>query len=323
MNLTVNKVDQLKGRIRLPASKSYSIRAWMIAGCGGTSRIKEPSNCDDAKVAMRAARALGAVITKSGDHQYSVRTGISQRKSRNIQVNESGTVLRFILPLLSLTDRQAEVQGRGTLVGRPNKHLNNTLRERGVKIRGTGTNEGVPIVIQGGRLQPGRIAIDGSMSSQFISALLIACPQLEDDSVLQIRGRKVVSEQYITMTNLILQRTGVTVQKKDKRAYHIKGHQVFKGLKNFHVPSDYGLAAFHCAAAALVPSNIILQGCLDDDYIQADGEIFPLLKKMGVKYTKSLKQISIQGPQLLKGGTFSLKNAPDLVPIMSVLALFC
>ena len=93
-------------------------------------------------------------------------------------------------------------------------------------------------------------------------------------------------------------------------------------MKNFTVPSDYGLAAFALAGAALIPSKIKLMGHLKNDLIQSDGHVMEFLKRMGVVYKKTDSSISIAGPFQLRGGIFSLKNCPDLVPIMSVLALF-
>ena len=239
-----------------------------------------------------------------------------------IDVKESGTTLRFVLPLCALYAGKSKIVGSGTLVGRPNLFLTDALRKMDIKIKGKGKQESVPIVLSGGDLKPGKINIDGSLSSQFISALLIAAPVLKDSTHVHLTGSKIVSEDYIQMTTQVLKETGVNVRKKGKRDYHVRGGQKFKGLKNFHVPSDYGLAAFHLAACALVNSDVTLKGAFRDEFIQADGHIIPLIKKMGVKFTKTSRSIKLKGPFNLKGGTFSLKDCPDLVPIMSILALF-
>jgi 3-phosphoshikimate 1-carboxyvinyltransferase len=189
-------------------------------------------------------------------------------------------------------------------------------------IRGFGEKESVPIVFNGGELKGGRVLIDGSLSSQFISALLIALPSLKTDSTVFLTGKELVSLDYIQMTTEILAKAGIVIRRVTDRKYEIKGGQKFRGLKDFYVPSDYGLAAFAMGAAALLPSNVILQGNLDDGLIQSDGHILEFLQRMGVKFEKTGRAIKMKGPFVLKGGTFSLKNCPDLVPIMSVLALF-
>ncbi len=322
MFLIVKPSPDLKGKIQLPASKSYSIRAFMIAACGGKSVIIDPSDCDDAKVAMQVARALGFKVIRSQNNSWIVDAKARASLPAEINVKESGTVLRFILPLLALRNKAVKVCGEGTLLGRPNQFLIQALRERGVKIKGQGKKESAPIEIEPGLLKGGKIAIDGTLSSQFISALLITCPQLTQNTNLILKGRTLVSTDYITMTLQVLAKSGIQIQQKSTREYFIEGNQKFKGLRRFTVPSDYGLAAFLMGAAILVKSDITLTGWLKDDFIQADGHILPLLKQMGANFRKTSKFIQIQGPCLLKGGTFSLKDCPDLVPIMAVLALF-
>lgn len=322
MILQVEPTSALRGAVRLPASKSHSIRAFLIASCGGTSRIRYPSDCDDAKAAMRVARELGAAVTRLGSGAWQVTANAHPPRLSYINVRESGTVLRLLLPLVALHGSKAMIVGEGTLKGRPNFFLTRALRAMGVRIHGTGKNESVPIRLTGGILRGGDVRIDGSLSSQFISALLIACPQLEHPTRLLVEGGKMVSADYITMTRQVLAQSGVRIRSKGTRRYFIDGDQKFKGLKNFLVPSDYGLAAFLLAAALLNRSDVVLSGILRDDLVQADRHILPLLTRMGARFQKTSKAIRIKGPSRLKGGNFSLKDCPDLVPIMAVIALF-
>ncbi len=322
MILKVQPAASLNGKVRLAASKSYSIRAFFIAACGGKSVIFYPSDCDDAKVALAVAKTLGAQVHSFRGEKFSISANPKLLKSTRINVRESGTVLRFLLPLLSLRSKNAVVFGEGTLIGRPNLHLLTALRSAGVHISGAGSGESVPISFKGGSLRAGKINIDGSLSSQFISSLLITTPQLKADSKIFLSGKKLVSSDYIAMTILILKEAGIKIGKISDRQYDIKGSQKFLGLKDFYVPSDYGLAAFLMAAATLVSSDIVLQGSFNDRFIQADGRILGFLKKMGVVLTRSKDAIAIKGPFVLKGGTFCLQHCPDLVPIMAVLGLF-
>ncbi len=323
----VNPVNVFKGEIFLPSSKSYSIRAFMVAACGGNSSIIHPSDCDDAVVAMNTTRALGAQIERIGKNIFKIKAsktfgGDSLKINLRINVKESGTVLRFLLPLISLDDESVVVTGEGTLCKRPNRHLMEALRKMGVAIKGSGKQETVPIYKKTGHLNAGDIEINGSLSSQFISALLIACPRLPRDTRIKVLGKKFVSQTYITMTRQILARSKVTIEEKSPRLFSIKGNQKYRGLKNFKVPADYGLAAFFLAAGALISSKIVLRGYFPKDLIQADAQILKFLKQMGVKFDQPKDAIKISGPFPLKGGNFSLKNCPDLVPIMAVLGLF-
>ncbi len=303
MILDVKPVRALQGIIDLPASKSYTIRAYFIDALGPPSKIIGASDSEDALAAKSVTRALkaGAAV---------------------LDVGESGTALRFLLPLLPFHTPRALVKGKGTLVGRPNHHLCAALRRQGMDIRGTGPEESVPIVYKGGGINPGVIKIYGSLSSQFISALLIAAPQLKGDSRIVMTGKEMVSGDYIVMTRKILARAGIKVSAVGKRTFLVKGGQKFKGLKNFRVPSDYGLAAFPLAAALLLPSKVVLKGDLDGAWPQSDGHIINFLKKMGARFIHTTKSITVKGPSSLKGGVFNLKDCPDLVPVMAVLSLF-
>ncbi len=325
MVLTVKPAFFLKGKVQLPASKSYSIRAFIIAACGGRSTIINPSNCDDAKISAKVIRSLGAQVrqTKRGpQEQWDIVASKCKTQLSRINVQESGTVLRFLLPLLALHGEESTVVGEGTLRGRPNLYLTQTLRAMGIDIRGKGRIESIPIRLKGGVLRGGNISIDGSLSSQFISALLIAAPQLLENTRLMLRGKRIVSMDYIEMTCQVLNKSGIKIDRKSPRAYCMQGKQKFKGLKNFTIPSDYGLAAFLMAAAVLHDSDITLNGNLKDELIQADGHIMDFLYRMGANIRKTSKSIRIKGPCELRGGNFSLKDCPDLVPIMTVLALF-
>ncbi len=323
MRLDIAPVRAIRGSIILPASKSYSIRAFFVAACGGVSRVIGPSDCDDARVALNVAKSFGARVTAiKGGFLVTAPGRKTGRPSIKVNVGESGTSLRFVLPLLPFFCSSAKVNGRGTLIGRPNHHLCATLRAGGLKLKGTGEKESVPVEYAGGTLPGGRVNIDGTVSSQFISALMIAAPFSLKDTRLVMEGDILVSRDYVVMTRQILERAGIRVIPKGRREFLIPGGQRYQGLSKFHVPSDWGLAAFFMVAAALVPSDIILKGFFDDSLIQSDGAILGFLSKMGLKYTRTSRAIRIKGPQLLKGGVFSLKDCPDLVPVMAVAAMF-
>jgi 3-phosphoshikimate 1-carboxyvinyltransferase len=322
MNLLIRQTPCLRGRVFLPASKSYSIRSFLVAACGGHSVIIHPSDCDDARVALKVARFLGARVKKIAENTWDVQGGTVARKAAHVDVRESGTVLRFLLPLLAAQGRRITVTGQGTLLGRPNKQLAEALRARGVILKGVGPKESVPITLSGGCFRGGKINIDGTVSSQFVSALCIACPQLPEDTRLSVKGRRMVSVDYIEMTRLVLAQAGVTIRKQKERTFLICGGQRFRGLKRFLIPSDYGLAAFLIAAGLLTDSPLELAGHFDRKFIQADGKILEFLKRMGVSIQLTARTLSWRPPGILRGGDFSLKDCPDLVPVMAVLALF-
>jgi 3-phosphoshikimate 1-carboxyvinyltransferase len=218
--LSILPVKRLRGRIHLPASKSYSIRAFIIAARGGVSRVLHASDSEDAAIALSTAKDLGAVVKVRGNGRI-IKASPLKVRSKIFFVGESGTTLRFLLPLLAMHTCKARVRGKGTLLGRPNAHLCETLRRQGMDIKGLGKKESVPIVYQGGELTGGRVLVDGSLSSQFISALLIALPSLKVNSRIILTGREMVSADYIRMTVEILAKAGIVIKRISQREYAI------------------------------------------------------------------------------------------------------
>ena len=145
MILHVKPAVRLSGEIILPSSKSYTIRALLIAACGGSSTIIRPSDCDDALVALNVAKLLGARIIHKKPNILKIEAHRKNFSAKKINVGESGTVLRLLLPLLACQSRHVTVTGEGTLKGRPNSYLIEALRRQGVNIKGSGPKASIPI----------------------------------------------------------------------------------------------------------------------------------------------------------------------------------
>ena len=320
MNLSVKPTPRLKGKIIPPNSKSYSIRAFIVAPLGGKSKIINPSISEDVKVAIDACRQFGAKIKKINSKTWQV-TSEDLRFPKILNVRESGTSLRFLLSIASLSPRKIILKAKGTLSSRPNKPLISVLRKMGANIKGSGARETTPIIVKKGEVKAGKIIVDGTLSSQFISSLLIATPLLKKNSLIKVSGKYVVSVPYIDMTLAVLKKAGIKIEKRGIRNYKVKGGQSFKGLGSFKVPVDYGLSAFSMAAACLIDSNVILKADRDN-LVQADKKIFEFLRKMGAKPKISKKSIVIKGPVRIRGGDFCCRDCPDLVPVLGILALF-
>ncbi|MFZ5800686.1 MAG: 3-phosphoshikimate 1-carboxyvinyltransferase [Candidatus Omnitrophota bacterium] len=323
MILKVRPASSLRGTINLPASKSYSIRSFIIAALGGASKIFNVSDCEDVKVAIRACRKLGAHFSRLGRDSWEIK-GIEGdfRFAPSINVGESGTTLRFLISLLTLTKNKIRVLGVGTLLKRPNHHLVKVLNQHGAKIKGSGKEFRLPLEFWPSQLCGGRMEINGSLSSQFISSLLITCPRLKEDSRIKIIGEQMVSQPYIEMTLAVLKEAGIKIEKAGEREFKVKGRQQFHGLKKFVVPDDYGLAAFFMVAGSILKGKITLRKSRRKDLPQADKAIIGFLKRTGAKIKLAPDKLVIEGPAQLSGGNFCLRNCPDLTPVMAVAALF-
>lgn len=325
MILQIRPTDCLEGKIKAFPSKSYSIRAFFIASLGGRSVIISASDSDDSTIARKICSNFGAKIKRVKSNIWQVKgVGKDIKFPPQINVKESATTLRFLLSLVALTNKEKAItiEGEGSLSSRPNKPLLQVLRKIGARIKGRGRNESVPILVSPEKIKAGNLKIDGSLSSQFISSLLISLPLLNFATSLEITGNEVVSLPYIDMTLSLLKISGIKIKRINLRQFIIPGKQAFKGLKRFVVPPDYGLAAFIMAAGILCKSKIIIYGIGEDKLIQADKNILWILKKMGAELKFIRGSLEIIGPQNLKGADLNLKDSPDLVPITAVLALF-
>ncbi len=322
MKLFVWPSSCLRGKMIPPPSKSYSIRAFIVASLGTKSLIANPSLSDDVKAAISCCKNLGASIKKIRNNIWQVE-GVKGKINfpKVLNTKESGTTLRFLISLAALSSGKMIINAEGTLRSRPNKPLISVLRKMSAQIKGSGKTETVPIFINRGGLKPGRIKIDGTLSSQFISSLLITAPLLNGNSVIEVVGDYLVSAPYIDMTVSVLKLAGIKIKKRNIRTYEIKGRQRYGGLKTFKVPVDYGLSGFLMAAASLIKSDVILE-IAKDNLVQADKKIVVLLKRMGIKLNISNQAVRIKGPQRIKGGDFDCSDCPDLVPVLGILALF-
>ena len=214
MNLTVRQTHSLTGQIKAPASKSYTHRAVIIAGMSNGAMVINPSRCDDTCHAMEFMRRLGAIIQDHGDRL--VITGIDGKprleNNASINVGESGTLLRFALPIVALGKGIFQVVGKDTLNARPNREIVEVLRNWGVDIAGQTAEHTLPILVNAtGGLRGGEAIVQGARSSQAISSLLIVAPFTQEDTIIIVDG-ELVSRPYVQITIDVLKWAGVKVE---------------------------------------------------------------------------------------------------------------
>ena len=320
----------LKGNISIPPSKSIGHRAIICAGLAeGSSRIENIIMSQDILATMEGISALGARIravdepdiaddkatrSKSKSESKSLEIeGIAypQAPKSSIDCRESGSTLRFLLPLASLTGQAVTFTGQGRLKERPLDEYYKIFREQGVKYI---TEKGVlPLTVQG-RIQPGEFNLRGDISSQFISGLLFALPLLQTHSVVNITT-EIQSKGYIDLTLDVLHKFGIMVERKTSQEFWIKGKQKYRP-SHFRVEGDYSQAAFWIVAG-IVNGRI---ECLDlrPDSLQADREICSIVKKMGGDLRLEHEILSVR-PSTTCGTVIDVSQCPDLVPILAVL----
>jgi len=307
------KPSAVNGTQMAPASKSMMQRAIAIAALAdGTSVLHNYTPCNDSDAALKIAENLGATVTVSGT-DVTIAGGFSPVRSR-LNCGEAGLGIRMFTPIASLANHEMVLEGEGSLKTRPVTMLEGPLGELGVDIK---TNNGfVPITLNG-PLKGGAAFIDGSMSSQMLTGMLIALPLAQNDTVLTVKDLK--SKPYIDMTLEIMADFGITVTHDNYKTFSIKGNQQYKA-REYAVEGDWSGASFPLAAAGISGSVTVTN--LRSDSKQADIAFLEALRRAGASVQQNPDSVTVQKKQL-NAFEFDANECPDLFPPLVSLAANC
>jgi 3-phosphoshikimate 1-carboxyvinyltransferase len=310
---------KLKGTLEIPPSKSVSHRAIISAGLAkGESIISNVLLSEDMWATCKAVEAFGGIIRyeEEKNHRYTLRIkGTDEVKLRTdeVECNESGSTLRFIIPILLLQDQPVTVKGKGRLVTRPMTPYYDIFKEKKINYQHLINGQDLPLLLKG-KLLPGNYALKGSVSSQFITGLLFALPLLVEDSVIEITT-PLESKPYIDITIEMLKNFGVSIINDDYHCFYIKGNQQYQSC-DYRVDGDFSQAAFWLVAGSIGEEIHCLD--LDLNSKQGDQVIVDLIKKMGGKIKIQPNEITIMNKKT-HGIEIDVSQCPDLVPILGVL----
>jgi 3-phosphoshikimate 1-carboxyvinyltransferase len=311
------KVDKsvLTGVISCPPNKSYSHRSIFLASlANGKSTLGNVLLSRDTLATVSACKAFGANIEINGSTVTVQSNGNIVPQTSEIDASNSGTTIRIATAIASLSEKTTTLTGDSSLRKRPMQPLLDALKVLGVDTTST---DGKPPVTVRGKLAGGITHIPGSISSQFISALLIAGPKMKEGITIDIDG-ELVSKPYLDATIATMQKFGVTVNIISQYKKYQIPNQEYRPA-NFVVPSDFSSMALLLSAAVLVGKNMEIYASVGD-LPQGDRQVLTYLEKLGVKINIADK-ITIVAPDLLNGGRFDLSNNPDLLPPLAILAL--
>ncbi|MFA5528519.1 MAG: 3-phosphoshikimate 1-carboxyvinyltransferase [Peptostreptococcales bacterium] len=303
----------LSGEINIPPSKSISHRAIICAALAdGISTIHHIQLSKDIEATLEAVKAFGASIEYCPDSSVKIKGGLlNSVQDSTIDCKESGSTLRFLIPLAALVEASITFTGEGRLPERPLDSYYALLDEHKVKYE---NNHGkLPLTISG-TLQPGHFSIEGNISSQYITGLLIALPLLKGDSSLIITG-DLESKGYVDLTLDVLASFGIKIINKDYQSFFIEGNQRYLA-KDYTVESDYSQAAFWIVAG-LIGNGLTLQN-INFNSKQGDRAILDIVKQMGGEIIEKGSSLVVL-PSSTSGITIDVSQIPDLVPILSVL----
>lgn len=312
----------LKGNVCCPPSKSYTHRAIFISSLAhGNSHIINPLISRDTLATIYACRAFGIKIRRRG--QELIISGKDTLKIPDdvINVENSGTTMRFVTAISSLVKGgYVVITGDDSIRKRPMGPLLLALKQLGINCFSARENDRAPIIVQGGEIGGKQVTIDGSISSQFISGILIAGACAESEISLSVVGKQV-SKTYIESTINVMSKFGAEIRySRDYKRYHIFNNRY--RATTFTIPGDFSTAALLLSAGTLVGNGITV-GNLDFSLPQGDSKILEILKKIGavISINKKNGTVKTVGIEELDGGEFDLSDTPDLLPVVAILSL--
>lgn len=300
------------GSVKVPASKSVAHRALIMAALG-----KRPVRifCDgiskDIEATINCLNAIGADIkTEDGVIAVNPITVLPNGVCR-LKCGESGSTLRFMLPIVGALGIEAEFYPKGRLIERPLAPLDKALFEHGVKV-----TKGSETINCSGKMTPGLFKLAGNVSSQYISGLLMALPLLDGGSKLKVTG-EVQSKSYIEMTEEVIGKSGIDIGKSGF-TYDIKGSQTVDMPAEYEVEGDYSSASFFLCMGALSDEGISVKG-LKADSRQGDRAILDILRRFGAEVCENADGITVR-KKTLKGIVIDASQIPDIIPPLCVVA---
>jgi 3-phosphoshikimate 1-carboxyvinyltransferase len=305
----------LNGEIHIPASKSHTIRAIAFASmAAGVSTLKNPLMSDDAKSAIAGAREMGATVELGKDWIIKGTGGIPGEKCSHINVGNSGTSLRILTALCALGNNPVTFDGDKSIRQRLMSPLLLALTNLGATI--IDSSEGkCPFTIKG-PIQGGTTNVNG-VSSQFLTALLIACPLALMDTEITVENLN--EKPYVEITLDWLRRMDIKFEQRGLDWFKIVGKQQYKAFERY-IPADFSSATFPLCAAAVTQSEILIRG-LDFTDHQGDKAVFSYFEQMGMEIRHVTEGVRVNGTAL-KGIDIDMNSTPDALPAMAVAACF-
>ena len=345
VELKVEQGNKIKGIVKAPPSKSYTHRALLVACLAeGESHLRDPLYSADTMATLEACKALGCNI-EIQDNLCTVNGTAGDLKIPEdiLDLKNSGTTLRFLTTMASLTPGCTVLTGDASLRGRPMKDLLDSLNKLGVKAYSTRNNGLAPMVIKNG-FCGGKTEIKGDVSSQYISSILLSAPYAQNPVDLSVVG-DFKSRPYVEMTLDIMEKFGVNCQQKPENQFHIDKQSYHS--KDYTIEGDYSSASYLLSAAAILDGEITVKNLFRDSK-QGDKIILDILKEMGAEIIVKEDQVTVKGTvdsnlrdvvpnkgnntplnkftksgnvtSDLQGIHVNLENSPDLLPTVAALA---
>lgn len=313
----IQKASPVDATVTAPSSKSYSVRALLLAAMSeGTTTVVNCLDADDTRYALEALKTIGFDIGGSIQREVHVGPRISMSAGEvPIFVGNAGTAMRFLTGWLAFTPGRFQLDGEERMRQRPIGDLVDVLRQIGAEVEYVGEEGFPPLLIRGKRMRGGfDVSISAETSSQFVSALMLGGATLPDGITLNISS--IASGPYIDITADILNTFGARVQ-RDGNAVRVRAGNL--QLSEYRVEGDYSSASYWFAAAAATGGTVRVRG-LAVPTAQGDAGFLDILAAMGCRVDVAPDEITVRANGPLRGGTFDCNATPDIVPTLAAIA---
>lgn len=323
-SLKLEPISKVDGVINLPGSKSLSNRALLLAALAdGVTEIRNLLDSDDIRHMLNALTKIGISYKLSEDKTVCKVTGnagaFENDQPLELFLGNAGTAMRPLCAALCLGKGEYTLTGEPRMEERPIDALIDALREAGCDVEYL-KNEGYPpLKISASGMRGGKVNIDGSISSQFLTALLMAAPLAQEDSEITIVG-ELVSKPYILITLDIMEKFGVNVEHDDFKIFKIKGGQTYQSPGEFMVEGDASSASYFMAAAAIKGGEVKVTG-IGRSSVQGDVQFANVLEDMGAVVEWGDDYISVKSGKLI-GVDQDMNHIPDAAMTIATTALF-
>lgn len=320
MDVIVRPTPELKGAIGALSSKNYTTRYLLVAALAeGESTIYYPAHSEDSDAMRRCIQDLGATLVEDDEKAIITGFGRSPKEVKELNVGNAGAVLRFLMGITALSKEVTFVNTYPDSLGkRPHDDLIDALGQLGVEV--DHNNGRLPITIRGGQPKGGKISVSGSVSSQYLSALLFVTPLLTEDSEITVTG-DLKSKVVIGQTLEVLEQAGIVIHANDDYMhFRIPGGQSYQA-KTYTVQGDYPGSAAVLAAAAVTQSDVTIHN-LSEDSKQGERAIIDVLKMMKTPLTHENGDVHVVGNGKLQALEFDGDAATDAVLAMVAAAVF-
>ena len=322
-SLILAPIKRISGRVDLPGSKSLSNRVLLLSMLAeGTTQIQNLLDSDDVRYMIGALEKLGITLQETREKNEISVEGCSGRipnSDLELMLGNAGTAMRPLTAALTLGQGRYVLDGVPRMRERPIVDLVEGLQQLGAKVRLLNGPPGPPVEILAQGLPGGTARIKGSVSSQFLSAILMAAPGAEKDVTLEIDDT-LVSVPYVEMTLALMERFGVHVENRDFQEFHIPGKQTYHSPGDFFVEGDASSASYFLAGAAITGGTVTVLGC-GTESLQGDSKFAEVLEQMGAETQWQPHSVTVRG-NTLKGVDLDMNRMPDAAMTLAVAALF-